>query len=821
MPDYIKKYQAGGLIDTEKLRQSLEDDDRFYNKGNFTSAGKKRLAAIQEIDKNQRAGITYQVDYESDTFKTVDSEGNHVSVTEGAGKNVDSNSPFYGALSKEKRTRTEISKLIGDAMDNKLFVKPKLEPKYSPSSVEIVPSNEIVGDNEPEITAEKEEKLVPSVTKKEPTKEYKGPDFTQLFRSNFKTEEQTRKELSGDGEAGTGSGEKLEEKSAEDNNVLTNLISDRNKNYIKGIENEIGLHFQAGLYEQLNGSDINISTIKQANDKVKEADEILKKVEKDGPITTDNGDILDLNRALKIANSARENLHNIQVDVLGQKIKDITYFIEKKKEESKGWLYDGSTMADEKAAVESTLSKMQKDWQDKLKAIKDPATTLSFDELKTMFKDLDGISPVSHDFGKGYKPTPYDIKESKSKYMVVPSYYTDQTPVYNIEGESTSSGAGLGNLNPLVWLADSIFKDGGKLIDNNMVEKFQNGNLIDGPITGGDDMFLSNFFSLINGKLANNQYNIARNSNDKSLVEKVDYNRYTNFVEPKLGIDKTVKSNEGLLEEYQVLHNKPKPKTSLLGQTGVNTPIGQVQYNDIVQFILAAIAKNQKIDEIKPFFEKSIDTGSRNVLAARDIDNATLANRPGLRSQYAGSDPVMQMVSQNMTESGKAQMRDQLLSERGQYRRGEEDRVANEMEQKRLQQVANSTESNAVANRNAERAMQYDTLKAQSEQQRKSEHFANLSTIMSDMQGRANIEAAKERDLQMGQSSLEYNNKLEDKSYYEKQRLIALNNGDSESESIYKDKIEEIDNDLLKFKGISVLDDYKNLKNKQSLVRHQ
>jgi hypothetical protein len=189
-------------------------------------------------------------------------------------------------------------------------------------------------------------------------------------------------------------------------------------------------------------------------------------------------------------------------------------------------------------------------------------------------------------------------------------------------------------------------------------------------------------------------------------------------------------------------------------KTGLNTPMGELQYGDISNLIFAIRAKNKKIAEVPVFQEKFTAAGARNVLAARDIDasmlNAAENEIANSRSQYQGSDPIMDMIGKNMAHESKRSAKLQLIASRSQYRRGEEDRVASEMEQRRQQLSADRLRATDTENRNEERLIQGEAMKAAELVRKESQFDQNINSIIQNIQGRGNMKAAANKQFEQG-----------------------------------------------------------------------
>jgi hypothetical protein len=131
---HIQKFQNGGSIDTVAMKADLKKDVRFFKDKQFTKSGKKRLAAIQEIQINQENGLTYDINEDSGTFSIKDAEGTKVEDTTGRGLEVGQSRL---ALSKRKKNKKEVSKTIFSAVKND-YLNTDLVPKPEEEVLETV-----------------------------------------------------------------------------------------------------------------------------------------------------------------------------------------------------------------------------------------------------------------------------------------------------------------------------------------------------------------------------------------------------------------------------------------------------------------------------------------------------------------------------------------------------------------------------------------------------------------------------------------------------------------------------------------------------------
>jgi hypothetical protein len=202
----------------------------------------------------------------------------------------------------------------------------------------------------------------------------------------------------------------------------------------------------------------------------------------------------------------------------------------------------------------------------------------------------------------------------------------------------------------------------------------------------------------------------------------------------------------------------------ILSTTGINTPLGQVQYGDIAQFLLMRNARNRKVDEVPVNLKKFTASGARNVLAARDLESATMNDAQNkiskIRSQYRGSDPVMAAIMANQSNSQQREAQATLDLTRGQYRRGEEDRVAGQMEERRQQLASDHLRSNDVDNENQEKLYQADLAKAEMKAKRETEFMNNVGSLLNNMQTRANAQSLVDKDYATNLSAVEHQNNV-------------------------------------------------------------
>ena len=75
MYPFTRKYQTGGKLDTNAMRDDVSKDGDFFRDGNYTQKGRRRLAAIQKVEDNQDRGLSYNIDDSTGSFEIVDAVG--------------------------------------------------------------------------------------------------------------------------------------------------------------------------------------------------------------------------------------------------------------------------------------------------------------------------------------------------------------------------------------------------------------------------------------------------------------------------------------------------------------------------------------------------------------------------------------------------------------------------------------------------------------------------------------------------------------------------------------------------------------------------
>ena len=116
MYPFTRKYQAGGALDTNAMRDDVAKNEELFRDGNYTQKGRRRLAAIQKVEANQDKGLSYNIDDKTGTFEVLDVLGRKDVNSGGHGIGSSERSGLlYGTFNKDKRSKREISSLMSGA----------------------------------------------------------------------------------------------------------------------------------------------------------------------------------------------------------------------------------------------------------------------------------------------------------------------------------------------------------------------------------------------------------------------------------------------------------------------------------------------------------------------------------------------------------------------------------------------------------------------------------------------------------------------------------------------------------------------------------
>jgi hypothetical protein len=794
----VPRYQIGGVLDTKAMVEDLKNNPRFFADGNYTKAGLKRVDAIKLIEKNQDKGLTYSINEDFTGFKIYNKDNLEVNPDSGEGMYVgQGKNPLYGTLNNEKAMKSEVSRILAGSQNYYTKLKPKQKEEVkapeskkpeeikSEAKVEIstvskdpVSSKEIKGSNytpvllkpsniiaeadktnsvilsnvygygggstEVDVTEEKETELSPLGISLENTPDTEGTKIPEDWASYFS-------ELNSNIN-------KLYKSKYIDTDLVTPEVETKMSDFKNKLENEISLGAQGKEVSFTFGSaDANRKAIENlSSDKIKSTANQLQ-------ITKVAENIINYLNSEKSRINKSPLPEDKKKEVLGEIDGLISSYRNK---------YD-SAMSGNNANLfydnHPEFSKDVYDYRPDSKTIElNPSVYRIYDTrfdnwLNSLFQ-VPSVKPenIPNTLYNNSKIRYYDATGKNFTY-VPPSQVGPNTAWYKVKEED-----------PLEqWLTDFFqsLKKGGELKTKPMklVQKHQSGNVI----TGGSKIIGYDF----NGKpiyeeQANIQNKISSGLNNEPIFEEMVSIQPRNYVtglelnnledsEPLASLPGKYNAFDRFNDwrkENKAYNESGQPEKSFdpntyvgLNRQGISTPVGTVQYNDIAQLILMHKAKNNKLADIPAFQETFMPSGARNVQAARDVDSSILNEGRDristIRSTYRGSDPVLNMVSNAINASNRNKAEMSLISKRGEYRRNEEDRVNNELEQRRQQLAGDLVNSNLVSNKNRKAKFDADLMKAQEDVRRTSEYYNNLGSLFSSMQSRANTDANMYKQL--------------------------------------------------------------------------
>lgn len=624
-PEYVKSFQGGGIIDTSKLLEDVKKDPRFFKNNAYTRSGKERLAAIQEIADNQKAGITYKFDDSGSRFDLVDKSGKKVESQYGQGVGTSEKvHPLYGVFNKEKRSKKEVSTVLSSVAPKKDYttnVNPATETNTNSS---------VTGGFKPEAENSRVN------TFKEKLKKAKAVEDEK--KTKVEAEPIYRKDKS--------------IKTAVTPKETTTPIDEKNTNLNKDRAPE--------------NYDPAQSFIQREYAKVVENSDPLKIEER---INKDK--IVDPNNPMGIPLNA--------LPTYEEELSNVNTAYER--------LNKDKAVSDWSTKQKSVLQLRQQELQEIINGIKE----ISKNPMnKSPMKNTNFIPKAQN----GIK---FNTKSSKEFLEKLKNSYSNQEELSEDDENNLS------------------YED--KLEWNN----FLKGN---------------NTFSVGSAdfkKSRNAQVGIAKEQKESTT-----------------GSQKIIDDKSGLVRQNE---SRKREKVDFSKGLGImKDTLGAFQPNDLVQYLLARKAYKQPVATVRPNLLQFVDTGHRNVMAPRDIDYAMLKlakNKiANIRSTYAGSDPIADMLSKQYAETNKAQAENELLMKRSDFRIQEENRAAAETEEARQQAAQNAQQMMSTYNTNRDRIYNADLQAAEAKKQNVATWLANLGAISTNIQGRYNNNATTRRQME-------------------------------------------------------------------------
>ena len=874
LAQFITKYQTGGLINVDAMRNDMRRDEQYYKNGVYTTAGRRNLAAIAEIEANQSDGKTYVVDDESKSFKIIDQQGNE--IHDGTGRGVGTKEfvgPIYGTLGNKRISKRNVSELMSQV--NSYRIQPQTNLVTKEASVEeLVPEEESGEESAMRIPAKpamrEGEKAFKPHTAQEYADYYTGGMMPKAGNAGLSGP--NRPDVFGGNSNGSVSGGTPQSNNGNTNIVPTKTgvslpstwadygtLLEQNVNGLMRTSHNPSVGNAGGFKSMVTGGD------KVYAEKIAKLEEAVRLKKQKLPITTDivvgvpgkgktviekqasQASLEELQASLVAAQKEYWGLYRTQAEKSSMAA---TQYLNSEIERLKKVTWSNTA---EKNAVLGYLQYYQDQISSKFNAVVTKPNAENFVNLYGGIDNLPGYNqPLYWVKGKGISKNPngdslpsgkqYEPKTYVTTEVNVNQVYDDipipvksegmpatqielikqpQAQTYSFPNSSISQQKNLLNVK---------FKKGGKMIKTgkyqfggtinwgnlmqtiNSVNKFtnpsntlvDNGTQVNGieptslvwsngsvpvnpnstptyNVTQPTDLYVGPQTILLPKQAPINNSstgdyidyrgsNPEENAKNKEIADKNAIAEKSSQDNPTLGTNYPEEPNDQqvlnkeLYRDNGGVDKKTNRYGPVLSTTGVNVGNMEIQYGDMANLFFALKARNQKLAEIPVFQEKFTPAGSRYVRAAEDM-NAEMIHKAEneiaqRRSQYKGSDPIMDLISGHMAREQRGAATQALIEKRAAIRMAERDRVDESMEQKRQQESADNLRLTDTENRNTERRMQGKTLTAQEKVRKESAWWANANSIIQNIQTRNNAQSSVNQQYESGLRVLEHQNKV-------------------------------------------------------------
>jgi len=750
MFNLIVKFDNGGVIDVDSLRTDVKNDPRYFDKkkGVFTKSGKERLAAIEEINSVQEKGLKYSINDKEATFKIVDKSGNTVNPNEGRGVEIGKSiSPFYGLINKEKRSKKEVSSILSNvkfksepditekikervsASENKTSSVSEQKPNVAVIGTQSVSSTPNKGN---ELTEKKEE--VKSTTSK--TSSTNVASFKNAVDARAKFNAQTNKNVSD-------SGSILSEL---DKFIPETEIDKKDHTDLKNKLTNVNIYST----DRLSPEEYN--ELSSAAYKLKSMKEVLKNGAKPFP---------DFNQMRKDLMIERDSIVNSKEDPLIKSKK-----LEKVDQDLKS-IRNAVPSIQDIEEVRNNYRNTLKDILPKYKAMMSRVFGDAITNQKQVMSELE-TDKYSKPIKAAYQPQFQNSINSLEKLRDEYENMSEEDIIDKLIG-----GFGRKITTHKIGGRIPIFQIGGITGQENKGElhiSYNNDNNssdYESMSRNGENPFLQDLEVILSQGAKEGQPIYGPDNLPIGLRKPLEQKNSgtgqilkgkKSFFKQDQGTDPTKKSGITISDIKRGLG-----KTFSTNQ--INTPLGNIQYNDILQFILLNKAHKKPVATVQPLQTIYREHGSRNVQAARDIDASSIQAAKNaiasLNSDYKGSDPVLSILSKSAVQGKKLDMTNDLISRRADYRRGEEDRVNAEMEEKRLQGADDLQNITKNVNFNKEQQYNANIATAKALADKESAYMAGIGTLGRDIQTRWNQQAESKKQYLAGVAATDRQFKIE------------------------------------------------------------
>jgi hypothetical protein len=729
MFNYIKKFVNGGSIDVDALRKDVKSDPRFYDKksGVFTRSGKERLAAIEEINTVQEQGYKYKI-YDDNTFDIVDKSEKVVDPIEGRGVEVGRKvGPFYGMINKERRSKKEVSTILGGL------------PK---TKVEEVKKDEIKSDKKDEVNSDKKDEVnSDNKLKIDPTKRDQNLTANNTITStNTTTVDKTIPASSTTNATADKTSESKDKKVETEVTKAGEKVKAREEN-IKNKTNKDN----ANPAEVVLPSDNTQQTSNTATENKTEKDNKVKESKKEEisePYTFTQYektfvDEYGLENVLNDVDDRSENEKDRELE----RYKVIKSII------------DFEPSSDFNMNLQNQNKKMQKENLARFKDNEVKKTAKKLLQLQKIFKEYEENMPdFSNDFKEKIIPALRDkqrnLENKRDQYNKLDFKFLKQDLEDFINSKT---------------IKIPTKKHGGLVIS---------GYRLGGPFVykhqfaDGDEVYPS----LRESSLKPNKYGVYKIDNFYQNEEGIETDEFGNTLsdlienpadkktEKNTGNKRTLADEEKEKKEKEAAFIKQRKEANAAKRKELATSLGNALNNSPIQLfdLLQAglIYKNWKNPVTKVEAAQDIyrPLGVRNVMAARDIDASMLqaAEKNKVRSGYRGSDWQADMIGKQLANVENAKLRQEVIMQRAKYRGEEALREFNDTQARQQDQNTNIANETAVINLNNREKQRADLLNAQELQRRDSELLSNIGLLGQQMQTRLNNTRETNKQFEAG-----------------------------------------------------------------------
>ena len=668
MLEYIKKFDEGGIINVEAMRKDIKNDPRFFDKknGNFTRSGKERLAAIEEISTVQDKGLKYKIN-DNNTFDIVDKSGKITNTVEGKGIETGRKiTPLYGTLNKEKRSKKEVSTLMGEIRRD----SGKKETPVSTTATSTETTASIAAT--PEKKSEKK--------------------FGSSLLTDAKSIIQSVKEQL--------SGKKDKQPKTKEVKVTAEPVVDERK---ATLASKIAGQLPT---EESRPTESNSPQVKQTeqvvNNKKSKLDDIIEGVLMDNN-SSKNPVVQRESEVLKSKVDYINNLTNN--DLLNQ-------------EEQKEKMASLDAIPDSRERQAALQALTQGEMADAPVNIQEEKTAEAVKDYKKLkeslfnekVKDLDAAMKAIE---SNVSFHPKEKKQNKLKLA------NAKLTLEKLKKDFYTKSDDDHKLDMMSQFGSRVFvhKNGGR------VEKFHTGNILESRVRAGTSTSRNYLADEAKKKKELEEEQALKEEQNRNKIYQQDFGPQENankYIFPRpTKTELETKGKQRILDPEDKKgdptqnndEKDPNKKSNVLSFLNGYKPsgLGIALGGTVAKWAITRKDLKDPVTIVKPLQSVYTEHGSRNIAAASDMDASSIQASKnaiaGIHTRYKGSDPILSVLLKSADQSKKAELTNDLVNERAAFRYKEKLRVDDQMEEKRLQGA--DDQQNITKNSNLNKEYQY------------------------------------------------------------------------------------------------------------------